>query len=166
MGHPATTTPVITSPIRAGSKSTAELRAEIEDVHGRLGQLDESIRAQFRPASKNVNLLSSASIVIATTASAAAKKLAGKSVTLGRLRGTSISLPAASTAVGAGALLLGIGGVNAVAQSRAEKKLDERLGQLAGASGRSSQTLDQAAPSREVLRTLTEELAGLGELVH
>ncbi|MFI1866139.1 hypothetical protein [Streptomyces jumonjinensis] len=145
------------------AESTAELRAEIEDVHGRLGRLDESIRAQFRPTSKNVKLLSSASGVIATTASAAAKELAGKSVTLGRLRGTSISLPAASAAVGAGVLLLGIGGVNAVAQFRAEKKLDERLGQLAGARGKSSRTLAQAAPSLEVLRTLTEELAGPGE---
>ena len=47
-----------------------------------------------------------------------------------------------------------------MAQSRAEKKLDERLGQLAGASGKSSQTLHQAAPSLEVFRLLTEELAG------
>lgn len=141
--------------------STAELRAEIEDVHGRLGQLDESIRAQFRPASKNVRLPSSAAgAVIATTASATAKELAGKSVTLGRLRGTSVSLPATSIAVGACGLLLTIGGVDAVAQSRAVKKLDERLGRLAEASGRSSQTLDQAAPSLVVLRTLTEELAG------
>ncbi|MBC2902159.1 hypothetical protein [Streptomyces cupreus] len=139
------------------TQSTAELRTEIEDVHGRLGRLDESIRAQFRPASKNVSLPSSAvDTVIAATASATAKALAGKSVTLGRLRGTSISLPATSIAVGAGALLLG----DAVAQSRAVKKLDERLGQLAEASGRSSQTLHQAAPSLEMLRTLTEELAG------
>ena len=42
------------------NKSTTELRAEIEDVHGRLRQFDERIRAQFRSASKNVNLLSSA----------------------------------------------------------------------------------------------------------
>ncbi|MFF4520442.1 hypothetical protein [Streptomyces bluensis] len=143
------------------TQSTAELRAEIEDVHGRLGQLDENIRAQFRPASKNVHMPSSAAgAVIATTASATAKELAGKSVTLGRLRGTSISLPATSIAVCAGVLLLSIGGVDAVTQSRAVKKLDERLGRLAEASGRSSQTLDQAAPSLEVLRTLTEELAG------
>ncbi|MET8181300.1 hypothetical protein [Streptomyces sp. NPDC005336] len=141
-------------------KSTAELRAEIEDVHGRLGKLDESIRAQFRPASKSANLPPWASGAITTTASAAAKTLAGKSVTLGRLRGTPFSLPATSVAVGAGALLLGVGGVNAVAQSRAKEKLDERLGQLAKASGRSSQTLDEAARSLEVLRTLTEELAG------
>ena len=140
------------------TQSTAELRAEIEDVHGRLGRLDESIRALFRAASKNVSLPSSAvDTVIAATTSAAAKTLAGKSVTLGRLRGTSISLPATSIAVvGAGALLLG----DAVAQSRVVKKLDERLGQLAEASGRSSQTLHQAAPSLEMLRTLTEELAG------
>jgi hypothetical protein len=148
------------------TKSTAELRAEIEDVHGRLGQLDESIRSQFRPASKkskNVNLPSAASGIIATTVSAAAKELAGKSVSLGRLRGTSISLPVNSAAVGAGVLFLGIGGVYAEAQSRAKKKLDERMGQLAGASDRSSQTIDQAAPSLELLRTLTEELAGPGE---
>ncbi|MEH0513410.1 hypothetical protein QBC31_22310 [Streptomyces sp. B21-079] len=146
------------------TKSIAELRAEIEDVHGRLGRLDESIRAPYRPSPKSVNLLSStADAVVATTASAAAKGLAGKSVTLGRLRGTSISLPATSAAVGASALLLTIGGLNAMAQDHAKKKLDERLAQLAGASGRSSQTLNQAAPSLEMLRTLTQELAGPGE---
>ncbi|MDO0930455.1 hypothetical protein QQY66_01590 [Streptomyces sp. DG2A-72] len=62
------------------TQSTAGLRAEIEDVHGRLGQLDESIRARFRPASKNVSLPSSAAdTVITATASATAKALAGSS---------------------------------------------------------------------------------------
>ncbi|WP_328698018.1 hypothetical protein [Streptomyces sp. NBC_00342] len=138
--------------------STAELRAEMEDVHGRLGRLDESVRAQFRPAPKNSHASSSAAdSVITATVSATAKGLAGKSVTLGRLRGTPISLPAAAIAVGAGGVLLI---ADAAAQSRAVKKLDERLGQLAEASGRSSLTLHQTAPSLEVLRTLTEELAG------
>ncbi|MFB7753991.1 hypothetical protein ACFC18_31015 [Streptomyces sp. NPDC056121] len=146
------------------TQSTVELRAEIEEVHGRLGQFDESVRAQLRPASKNVDSPSSvADAVIATTASATAKALAGRSVTLGRLRGTSISLPATSIAVGAGVLLLGIGSIDSMAQSRAVKKLDERLGQLAKASGRSARALHQAAPSIEVLRTLTEELARPGE---
>lgn len=138
--------------------ATAELRAEIEDIHGRLGRLDESIRAQIRPAPKNAHTSSSAAdSVITATVSATAKGLAGKSVTLGRLRGTPISLPAAAIAVGAGGVLLL---ADAASQSRAVKKVDERLGQLAEASGRSSQTLHQTAPSLEVLRTLTEELAG------
>ncbi|MEU9319739.1 hypothetical protein [Streptomyces sp. NPDC048295] len=145
------------------TRSTGELRAEIEDVHGRLGRLDESVRARFRPASKHVNVPSWASGAIATTASATAKGLAGKSVALGRLRGTPMSLPATSVAVGAGVLLLGIGGFDAVAQSRAVKKLEERLGRLAGASDRSSRNIDQVAPSLEVLRTLTGELVGPGE---
>ncbi|PZG13128.1 hypothetical protein C1I95_24345 [Micromonospora craterilacus] len=153
------------------TKSTAEFRTEIHDVYGRLGQLDESIRAQFRAASKSVNggerrrglesaMQSSASGMIATTVSAAADKLAGKTVTLGRLRGSSIAVPANTAAAGAGVLLLGVVGVNAVVRYRAEKKLDERLAQLSRASRRSSQTLDQAAPSLEMLRTLNEELAG------
>lgn len=149
-------------------KSTAEFRIEIEDVHGRLGWLDESVRARLRPAAKKqsksklVNLPSAASGVFTSAASAVAKGLAGKSVSLGRLRGTPISLPANSAAVGAGVLLLSLGGVYAEAQYRAEKKLGERLKQLAGASTRSSRTLLQAAPSLEMLRTLTEELAGPG----
>lgn len=84
-------------------------------------------------------------------------------MTLGRLHGTPMSLPATSVAVGAGVLLLGIGGFDAVAQPRAVKKLDGRLGRLAGAGDRSSRTIDQVAPSLEVLRTLTGEPAGPGE---
>ncbi|MEV5546634.1 hypothetical protein AB0L35_11000 [Streptomyces sp. NPDC052309] len=139
------------------TRSVSELRAEIENIHGRLGRLDEDVRARFRTP-KHMNLLSSASSVITAATSAAAKQLAGKSVPLGQFRGTPVSLPAAPFAVGAGALLLG--GLGAMTQPHAEKKLVERLGQLSGATGRSSRTLRQAAPNLEVLRTLPEALAG------
>ncbi|GGM06898.1 hypothetical protein GCM10010129_58480 [Streptomyces fumigatiscleroticus] len=143
-------------------QSAAELRAETEDVHGRLGRLDETLRARFRPAPRTANAPSWVSDVLAATASTAAKQLVGKSVRLGRVRGTPISLPAASAAVAAGALFVGVEGAKAVAQSRAEKKLDERLDRLAEATSRSSEALAEAAPSLDLLRTLTEELAGPG----
>ncbi|MER6409234.1 hypothetical protein ABT269_38510 [Streptomyces viridosporus] len=146
------------------TRSTAELRAEIEDAHGRLGRLGGSVPAQRRPASRKAKPPSAvAAAMITSTVSGAAKQLAGKSVPLGSLRGTAISLPATSVVVGGGALALVAGGVNARVQSRAKKTLDERLGQLAEAIGRSSHTLAQAAPSLEALRTLTEEPAVPGD---
>ncbi|MEV7563107.1 hypothetical protein [Streptomyces sp. NPDC089795] len=138
--------------------STTGLRAEIENVHGQLSRLDESMRARFRPAPRNMTLPPPVSAAISAAATAAVQGLAGKSVSLGRLRGASISLPASLLAVGTGALL--VVGVNASDQSHVEKKLDARLGRLAQARERSSGALDQATPSLEVLRTLAEGLAG------
>ncbi|OKJ88891.1 hypothetical protein [Streptomyces sp. CB02400] len=142
------------------TQSTAELRAEIEDAHRRLGRLDGSVHVQRRPASRKAKLPSAvADAMINSTVSDAVKKLAGKSVPLGSLRGTAISLPATSIVVGGSALALVAGSVNAKVQSHAKKTLDARLEQLTEAIDRSSHTLEQAAPSLEALRTLTEEPA-------
>lgn len=134
------------------ARSADQFRTEIEDILGRIGRLDESIRARFRPALERVIRLTPASGAAGIAAHAAARKREGTT-----------GIPAIAAAVGGALLPLGIGVADAVVQSSAEKKLDERLAQLTGASSRSSQTLDQAELSLEVHRTLTDELAAPGE---
>jgi hypothetical protein len=145
------------------TKSTDEFRAEIEGVLGRLGQLDQNIRARFGSRWKDAIWLP-ASGLAGTAARAVVDEVAGTKVIRVRLPGASIPIPAKAIAAVGGALVpLGVGGVNAVVQRRAENKLDERLVQLTRASSKSSETMTQATESLEVLRTLTEELAGTGE---
>ncbi|MEU6106475.1 hypothetical protein, partial [Streptomyces flaveolus] len=139
------------------TKSVSGVRVEIEDVHARLGWLDEAVRALFR-SPKRMNVLSSASTAITNATSAAVRQAAGKSVRVGQLHGKSVSLPAAPFALGVGVLALG--GFEAITQVQAEKELEGRLRKLAGAGDRSSQTLHQAAPNLGMLRNLAEELSG------
>ena len=144
------------------TKSTAKFRAEIEEICGRLDQLDESILARLRDAWKPTP----APLATGATAYLAVKKVAGTmEIPVPLPGGRIIKIPAKGVAAVGGALLhfAGEGGVYALVQRRAEKKLGERLGQLTGASSRWSQTMDQAEPSLEALRTWTEELAKPGE---
>ena len=134
------------------TKSADRFRAEIDDVLGRIGHLNESIHARFRPALERVIRPTHASGAAGIAAYTAVRKQAGTT-----------GIPAIAAAVGGALLPLGAGVVDAVVQSSAEKKLDERLAQLTGAINRSSQTLDQAELSLEVHRTLAEELAAPGE---
>ena len=134
------------------TKSADQFRTEIEDVLGRIGHLDESIRARFRPALERVIRPTPASGAAGIAVHAAVRKRAGTT-----------GIPAIAAAVGGALLPLGIGVADAVVQSSAEKKLDGRLAQLTGVSSRSSETLDQAELSLGVHRTLTEELAAPGE---
>ncbi|MFJ9871455.1 hypothetical protein ACIRVI_00075 [[Kitasatospora] papulosa] len=137
--------------------SVSELRAEIEDLHGQLSRLDEDVRDRFR-SPKRMNLLSSASSTLDAAASTALGQVTNSSLTAGKLRGIPLSLVAVPFAITAKVLVHE--GLKAAMQPDAEKDLERRLGQLAGAGDRSSQALHQAAPNLGMLRTLAEELAG------
>ncbi|MFE7092955.1 hypothetical protein [Streptomyces erythrochromogenes] len=136
--------------------SVLELRGEIEDIHDRLGRLDEDVRARFR-SSKRMDLLSSASSMFDDAAGTAMRQVMSGSLTAGKLRGIPLSLAAVPFAVTAELLVRE--GFKIATQPDAEKELEGRLGQLAEAGDRSSQALYQAAPNLGMLRTLAEELA-------
>ncbi|MEU3188982.1 hypothetical protein ABZ707_32985 [Streptomyces sp. NPDC006923] len=138
------------------TQSVSGLRAGIEDVHGRIGRIEEHVRSRFR-SPKRMRLLTSATSAIAVATAAVVKQTTGKRVPVGQLRGIPISLPVAPFAIGAGALL--VGGLDAMTQLRAEKELEERLGQLSGATGRSCQSVREAAPDLGMLHSLAEVLA-------
>ncbi|MGW0800608.1 hypothetical protein [Streptomyces sp. NPDC002692] len=136
------------------TKSTAKFCARLEDACGRVGQLDESIRARFGSVKRRTWLPHVSRALMRS----------GMKVIRVPLRGASIPVPV-PTVTGVGAVLLPpiVEGVDAAVQALAEKKLDERLLQLTGASSRTAEFMNQAAGSLEVLHTLTEELAGSGE---
>ncbi|MEU8712808.1 hypothetical protein [Streptomyces sp. NPDC048663] len=136
------------------TKSTAKFRARLEDACGRVGQLDESIRARFGSVKRRTWLPHVSRTLMQS----------GMKVIRVPLRGASIPIPV-PTVTGVGAVLLPpvVEGVDAAVQALAEKKLDERLLQLTGASSRTAEFMDQTAGSLEVLHTLTEELPGSGE---
>jgi hypothetical protein len=75
------------------TKSADQFRTEIEDVLGRIGHLDESIRTRFRPALERVIRPTPASGAAGIAAHAAVHKRAGTT-----------GIPAIAAAVG-GALL-------------------------------------------------------------
>ncbi|WP_432869294.1 hypothetical protein [Microbispora rosea] len=136
------------------TKSNAKFRAEIEDVCGRLGQIDESVRARFGSVKRRVWLPPVSGVVM----------VAEKKVITLRLAGASVPISMSIVAGVGGALLAHIvQDVDAATQARAEKILEERLLRLTGASSRAVELIAQEAGSLEGLRTLTEELAGSGE---
>lgn len=141
------------------TQSAARFRAEIEDVCGRLDELDANIRTVFRPvwqyAIQPTQVLTAAGAAVAYTA---ARKLAADKTI--RIPGVRFPIPLAAAVVGGGAMLtLGEGVANGVLQPRAEKKVDDRLGRLTESRTRSAQTLNQATPSLEMLQSLMAELA-------
>ncbi|MEU6807758.1 hypothetical protein ABZ920_01795 [Streptomyces sp. NPDC046831] len=144
--------------------STAKFRAEFEDVCGRLSQLDEIVRARFGTVLQRRLWLAPVSVGASKIVHAVVEKSAGtKGITV-RLPGAAIPIPVQAVAAIGGALLPPVvGGVDAVAQARAEKHLDERLSHLMEASRRTSEPMNQAARGLEVLRTLTEDLASSDE---
>ncbi|WP_189867468.1 hypothetical protein [Streptomyces poonensis] len=135
--------------------STAKFRAQLKHACGRLGQLDESIRARFGTVHRRAwvphvsqSLIRGAGLKVITA------RLPGVPVTI------PIPMPKNIVATVGGALLPPVvGGIDAAVQALAEKKLDERLLQLTQASSTITERMDQAAESLEVLRALTEELA-------
>ncbi|MFD8348151.1 hypothetical protein ACFV1X_04240 [Streptomyces coelicoflavus] len=136
------------------TKSTAKFRVDVGDICGRLSQLDESLRARFGSVKRRDWLLPVSKAAMA----------AGTKVITVRLRGASIPIPVPTVAGVGGSLLPHVvEGVDAATQARAKKTLDGRLLRLTGASSRAAALTDQEAGSLEVLRTLTEELAGSSE---
>ncbi|GIJ28863.1 hypothetical protein Vqi01_40250 [Micromonospora qiuiae] len=144
------------------TKAQDQLRTQIEDVCGRLGRLDASIRALFRPALKHaLGRTQKAGAAVTASAYTTARQVA-RSKTF-RIPGVSFPIPVAeAAAVGGAVFTVGTAAVNAVSQARAQKKLDQRLRQLEEAGIRSLQTVDQARPNLELLETLAEELATSG----
>lgn len=143
------------------TRSAARFRAEIDDVRGRLAQLDADIRKLFRPAWQHliqpVQALGAASTGAAYVG---ARRLAPDRTV--RVPGLPIPIPLSTAVAGVGVMsTLGKGATNAVLQARAEKELDHWLKRLAESRSRSVQTLDRATPSLEMLQTLTGELAFL-----
>ncbi|MEU6093151.1 hypothetical protein ABZ865_41725 [Streptomyces sp. NPDC047085] len=131
-------------------ESIARFHAELEDVCGRLGQLDESVRARFGLVKRRVWPAAVSRAVMITDIKSIRVPVAG----------VSIPIP--------GPVFAGVGGVllSAVVEdveARAEKKLDDRLLRLTEASSSTSECMNRAAGSLEVLRTLTDEFAGFGE---
>ena len=156
------------------ANTTAEIRHEIEDVCCRLGQLDQSVRAQFQHLFKHAREEIPAAALAGAAGGAvlptAVKTLSNRGGDSGSDDGSGVEAaetkPTVLAADGGAALGLVWGAKNTVAQHRAQNKLDERLTQLTAASSRSSETMDEVAPSLEMLRTLTIELVGPGESVH
>ncbi|OLT30478.1 hypothetical protein BJF79_09510 [Actinomadura sp. CNU-125] len=142
------------------TKYADRFRTEIEDVHNQLGRLEESLRALFRPERGNWVL---PAVRATPGAFCTARQLAGTRMI--RVPGVPAPIPVATVAAVATLIPSVAGGVDARVQSHAEKKLDDRLGQLTAATNRISRIMDQAATSLQSLRTLTEELAGPGESV-
>ncbi|MFF9580273.1 hypothetical protein ACF1BA_34175 [Streptomyces rubiginosohelvolus] len=136
--------------------SVLELRGVIEDIHDRLGQLHEDVRARFR-SPQRMDLLSSASSVLDDAASIAVRQVTSGSLTAGKLRGIPVSLAVVPFAVTAEVLVRE--GFKIATQPDAEKELEGCLGQLTEAGDRSSQALEQAAPNLDMLQSLAEELA-------
>lgn len=139
--------------------SLSGLRDGIEDIHGRLGRVDEHVRARFRSL-KRMGFLSSVSSLITDASSVAVSQAVGKSVPIGRFYGKSISIPVAPLAAGGGLLVRG--GFEVMTQPHAEKELEGRLRQLTGAGDRSSRALRQAAPNLGMLQSMAHELARSG----
>lgn len=154
------------------TRSIDNFRHEIEDVCGRLGQLDESVRAQFLPWWKHaVGIAASAGIGTVAGAGAgtalAVAPAAAEAVKDGDGGGASDNLEGAKIgAVAAVGAVLGFAGglvwgtKNTVHEVRAKKPLEERLGQLTAAGSRSLGTPGETTPILESLRVLTKELAG------
>ena len=154
------------------TRSIDKFRHEIEDVCGRLGQLDESIRAQFLPWWKHAGKEIATTAGIGTVAGAGAgtalavAPAAAEAVKDGdgagasdNIEGTTIVAAAAVGAVVGFAGGLVWGTKNTVHEVRAKKPLEERLGQLTAAGSRSLGTPVETKPILEWLHVLTKELA-------
>ncbi len=151
-------------------KTIDNLHHEVEDVCGRLGQLDESIRAQFLPAWKIAGKEIGASagrgavagagggvVLAGAPAAAEAVKDSGEGADVeGRKIGAAAAFGGAVGFVGG----LGWGVKNTVLDVRAKKPVEGRLGQLTAASSRSRETSGETTPGLEWLHLLTRELAG------
>ena len=159
------------------TRSSDTFRHEIEDVFGRLRQLDESVRAQFLPwwkrAGKEIAVKTALGTVVGvgagtaravTSASAEAVKDDDDGGASNNGEGTKIGVVAAVVAVAGFAGGLVWGTKNTVDEVRAKKPLEERLGRLKAAGSRSLETPGEAAPI-EWLRVLTKELAEPGDCV-
>ena len=154
------------------TRSIDESRQEIEDVRGRLGQLDESIRAQFLPWWKHAGKEIATTAGIGTVAGAGAgtalavAPAAAEAVKDGdgagasdNIEGTTIVAAAAVGAVVGFAGGLVWGTKNTVQEVRAKRPLEARLGQLTAAGSRSLGTPGETTPILEWLHVLTKELA-------
>jgi hypothetical protein len=152
------------------TRSIDKFRHEIEDVCGRLGQLDESIRTQFLPwwklagkeiaASAGFGIVGGAVLAVAPAAAEAVKDGDGGRAS-NNDEGTKIGAAAVGAVVGfAGGLVWGT--TNTVHEVRAKKPLEERLGQLTAAGSRSLGTPGETTPILEWLHVLTKELVGTG----
>ena len=157
------------------TRSIDEFRHEIEDVCGRLGQLDESVRAQFLPWWKRAGKEIAASAGFGTVAGAgggavlAVAPAAAEAVKDGEAGGASSNDEGTTigAAVALGAVVGFAGGLvwgtkNTVHEVRAKKPLEERLAQLTAAGSRSLGTRGETTPILEWLTSLTKELAGPG----
>ena len=155
------------------TKAIDAMRREIEQLCGRLGQLDESVRGQFLPWWKRAGKEIAASAVIGTVAGAgggavlavapAAAEAVKDSDGGGAANDEGAKIRAAAAiAIGfAGGLIWGT--KNTVREVRARKPLEGRLGQLVEASARSLDAPGETTASLDWLRVLTKELAAHGE---
>ena len=158
------------------TRSIDRFRHDIEDVCGRLGQLDESVRAQFLPwwklAGKEIAAPAGfgtvagagggAVLAVAPAAAEAVKDGDGGGAS-NKDEGTKIGTTAAVFAVVGFVGGLVVGTKNTVHEVRAKKPLEERLGQLTAAGSRSLGTAGETTPILEWLHVLTKELAGPGD---
>jgi hypothetical protein len=155
------------------SKSIDEFRHEIEEVCGRLGQLDESVRAQFLPWWKLAGKEIAAKAGFGTVAGAgggaalAVAPAAAEAVTDGGGGGADVEGKTIGVAAAAGAVVGFAGGLvwgtkNSVQEVRAKRPLEARLGQLTAAGSQSLETPGETMPILEWLHVLTKELAESG----
>lgn len=158
---------------RAGqvTRSTDEFRREIEDVCGRLAQLDESVRAQFLPwwrlAGKEI--VASAGLAVAGAGGGAVLAIAPAAADAVKEGGggasNSAEGPKVVAAAAFGAVVGLAGGLvrgsrNTVHELRAKGPMEERLEQLTAAGISSLETRGKTTPAVEWLHHLTMELAG------
>jgi hypothetical protein len=155
------------------TSSIDKLRHENENMCGRLGQLDEGVRAQFLPWWKRAKEIA-ASAVFGTVAGAGGGALlavapaAAEAIRDGGGGASSDDEgPKIVGAVAIGAMVGFTGGLvrgtkNTVLEVRAKKPLEERLGQLTALSSRSLGTTGETTPILEWLHDLIKELAGPG----
>lgn len=159
--------------------SIEKVRHEIADACGRLGRLDESVRAQLLPFWRVAGKEIAARAGVGTVAGAAVGAVGGagsgiaaEAVRDGDEEGASNNdegtKPGAAAAFGA---LVGFAGgfcsgtKIALDEFRAKKPLEDRLGQLTAAGSRSLGSPDETTPILDWLQVLTKELAEPGEVL-
>jgi hypothetical protein len=151
------------------TRSTDELRREIDDVCGRLARLNGSVRQRFqswwRLAGKEI--VASAGFAVAGAGSSAVLAAAPAAAEHVKDGGGSADGPRVAAAAAFGAVVGLAGGLvrgtrNTVYEVRAKGPLEGRLEQLTAAGGRTLEARGETTPALEWLHHLTKELAGPG----